>query len=189
MCPLTKPDNSVPINDFSNILKCKMHAYVAHGAMDDDEIPETATELDKLMTGPAQVFEPLGDLAKDGLEFFWKRESEQVHAGKKRGALEVGAMVKSLAVTPEMIKLLDDPAMDDAVTVIFVPFKNPAAIDVDADNPAFAVIVRNVNLVDNGKGNGSKKYGEVTLEFTGEPDKIEDSLIMLKLTVSGVVAP
>lgn len=189
MSPMTKPSKGVAINNFSNILKCKMHAYISFGAMDDDEIPESATELEKLLTGPAQVLEPLGDLAKDGIEFFWKRESEQVHAGKKRGSLEVGAMVKSLAVTQDMIDLLDDPAMDDAVTVVFVPFKNPAAIDVDEDNPAFAVIVRNVNLVDNGKGNGSKKFGEVGLEFSGEPDKIGDSLILLKLTVSGVVAP
>jgi hypothetical protein len=83
-------------------------------------------------------------------------------------------------VGKDMIDLLDEAGMDGDCTLLFVPFKNPTS--PSALNPAKAVVVRGVSIVDNGKGNGNNKYGEVVLEFNAQPDKIGDSIKILTLT-------
>ncbi|MFA6911187.1 MAG: hypothetical protein WCQ59_08705 [Candidatus Cloacimonadaceae bacterium] len=174
---LVKPTKSITINDFKNILKCKMHAYLAYGTLADGEIPTTLAELGTLQS---TYFSALGDLSKDPIEYGWARETEELHAGKKRGLLNIVGSIKCANVGKDMIDLLDEAGMDGDCTILFVPFKNPTS--PSALNPAKAVIVRGVSIVDNGKGNGNNKYGEVVLEFNAQPDKIGDSIKILTLT-------
>lgn len=173
---LVKPNKSITINDHKNILKCKMHAYLAYGTLTDAQIP---TDLAGLVALQAASFVPLGDLAKDPIEWGWARETEEVHAGKKRGLLNIEGSIKGINVGKDMIDLLDESGMDGDCTLLFVPFRNPSA--ASANNPAFAVIVRGVSIVDSGKGNGNNKYGEVELSYNAQPDKIGDSILILKL--------
>ncbi|MFA6911186.1 MAG: hypothetical protein WCQ59_08700 [Candidatus Cloacimonadaceae bacterium] len=183
MPSLTKPTNVVDIGDYQNILKCKMHAYLAYGTMEDGEIPSRLKELESSynpLDSVRGVFVPLGDLAKDPIEYGWSHETEEVHAGKLRGLLNIEGNIKCINVGQDMIDLLDEDSMDGDCTLLLVPFGNPGWEEVGPDNPAFAVVVRGVSIVDSGKGNGNGKFGEVVLEYNAQPDEIGDSILLLK---------
>lgn len=183
MSSIAQPTKNVAISDYKNILKCKMHAYLAFGTMEDDEIPGTAKSLSSMFHDghENQVFVPLGDLAKDPIEYGWSRESEEVHAGKYRGELNIEGSIKCINVGKDMIDLLDESGFEGDCTLLLLPFKNPLPQDVDEENPMFAVIVRGVSIVDSGKGNGNNKFGEVELSYNAQPDEIGDSILMLKI--------
>ena len=176
----TKPGTSLDLNDLKNLLKCKMHAYLATGTASANELDLYVNNVDaieELYGGENPVFLPLGDLHKDPISFGWERTTIEMHAGTVREALKINVEIKSAALCKDAIDLLDDPDLGDDCSIMLVPFNVPAAEDVSETNPAKYVILNGVKLADKGEGNGNNAYGTVTFTGTAEPNAIGDVIL------------
>lgn len=169
-----------PINDLANLLKCKMHAYVAFGEIEADEIPESMAELSALLSGAGQKFVPLGDLHKDPI--VWKADDDviEMHEGSVPGGVKFSGEIKIAALDKTGIEMMDLEGWDDSVTILLLPFNMPAAATALA--PVTIVFLAGVSVVDKGDGNGNNQYGMITLALSADVENREDVIKYVVLT-------
>ena len=174
------PSKSLALNELINLLKCKMHAYLAYGTGATGDIPTTLAGINALLTGVTQKFVPLGDLHKDPITWKWERTTIELHKGTMREGLKLSAEIKSAALGASALTLLKNTALNDAVSILLIPFNMPATASVGA--PVKVVVLNGMMLLDKGEGNGNNTFGMVTFALTAEPNNIGEVINYVTVT-------
>lgn len=174
------PTKSLAINNLSNLLKCKMQAYLAYGTETTANMPASLAAINALLIGAGQKFVPLGDLHKDPITFGWERTTIEMHGGTVREGLKISCEIKSAAMGAEAMALVDAAAMNDQVSFLLAPVNMPAAATVGA--PVTVVFLLGMVVVDKGEGNGNNAFGTLTFSGTAEPDLISDVIKYVTVT-------
>lgn len=173
---LTKPGKSLTLSNLANVLRGKFHAYYCLGS--GGTPPTTQAGLEALYSDE-DPFVPLGDLQKDPITWGWERESEELHAGTKRGLLKIKAEIKGVSLGPDQLAQMDLPEMRGKISVLLVPFKAPGT--VSADTPLKAVILDGLQMTKSSEGNGNNKRSSVVFSLTAEPNTIGDVIKVLHI--------